>query len=173
MYLIHVGPEPIYFNLQNVGLITFRPNEPVEVKEEHSGKCILEALRKQGLVEVPVAIDKNGFKIPNMETALKNAHVALEDGAKSMFMNYVKTQLDDRISIGKPPLPPSPAIQKIIERYGFDLESYGIKAQGWQVGGQTKQLAVELAELKQKLQALAEQNEMLIKELIAKKAPKQ
>ena len=85
---------------------------------------------------------------------------------------YINTQLESRVRQNMPPLPPSPAVQKIIEEDGWDLGSYGIHPVGWKIEERKGQQAVatddkiallekQNEEFQQRMQLLLEQNHTL------------
>jgi hypothetical protein len=167
MYLMHVGREPVYDVIQDFGMITFPPGEPVEVKDDYVAKRIMEHKKIQGLVEVPVIKNKLGVSF-DMETARKNAREALAYGQKALIDNYIKEQ-QGRIAQNFPVLPPSPVVQRIAEEQGIDFKEYGLTPPGVKIGNKP---AERIDALEAIVREIMEQNKLLMQKLEAFEKPK-
>jgi hypothetical protein len=155
MWVIHAGDEPVYENISGVGLFCFPSKEPVEIKDEHLAGVLLDRLSWAGLTPIPETRVKG---LPQFDTkqALAAASEALKIARKTIVERYINTQLESRVRQNMPPLPPSPAVQRIIEEDGWDLASYGIHPVGWKIEERKGQQAVATDE---KIVLLEKQNE--------------
>jgi hypothetical protein len=134
----------------------------VEIKDGYLATTILEHKAQEGLIEVPIIRDKRGMTF-DLEKATELAKKALQEGRAAMVQRYIRTQREDRISIGKPAIPPSPKVQKIIEEDGIDLEAEGIKLSGvgFKVANQPAEFIAKMAQMEKNLSVLMEQNALL------------
>lgn len=160
-WLMHVGRETVYDQIGGVGLFTFPPNEPIRIDDDYLASTILEHKAQEGLVRVPIITNKQGL-IFDTEAAAKAARQALAEGRDKLIKGYIAS-CQDRIQAGKPPLPPSPRVSKLIEEDGIDLAAEGINLgiAGFKVGGQAKDMLEKMAKLESNLDMLIEQNRLL------------
>lgn len=164
VWLMHVGKETIYEQVSGVGLFAFPPNEPIRIDDEYLASTILEHKSAEGLVRVPVITDRRGM-IFETEKAVVEAEKALRAGREALVKGFISA-CQERIQAGKPPLPPSPRIAKIIEEDGVDLVAEGINLSGagFKIGSQTKDLIDKVNKLESNLGALMEQSKLLIEQ---------
>jgi hypothetical protein len=160
MWLIHVGKNTISDKLNDYPPFVFPAGKPVEVKSDFLANAILEHRKLDGLVEVPIIVDDKGMSF-DLPGAKKAALENLKKGRRELVMQYVKTQQEYRISVGKPPLPPSPVVQKIIEEEGIDLAAEGINLSGSGFKIANQDLGDRVATLEEQLATLLEQNKLL------------
>jgi hypothetical protein len=162
MHLMHVGKEPIADVIQGIGLISFPPDEPVEVKDDYIATTLMERLKLRGLIQVPEIRSRQGVTF-DLEGARKAARSALAEGKKKLLDNYLKEQKDRISSANHPlPLPPSPVVQQIIEEQGIDLKDYGIVLGGVKIDNKPEE---RIATLESAVHELIEQNKLLMGEL--------
>lgn len=162
MWLMHVGKNQISDKLNDYPPFIFEPGKPKEVKDDFLARAILDHKGTEGLIEVPMVIDgATGLPKFDYETAKRAAVEKLKAGRKELVMRYISTQQEYRISAGKPPLPPSPVVQRIIEEEGIDLAAEGINLSGagFKISGQDLSARVET--LEEQLKMLLEQNKLL------------
>jgi len=171
-WLMHVGKEPIYEQVPGVGLFTFMPGKPLRIDDDYMASTILEHKRNLGLVRVPVIQDDRGMLF-DTETATENAKQALAAGRMAMVKGYIAS-CQDRIHAGKPPLPPAPVIQKIIEEDGIDLEAEGINLSGagFKVSQPVQALMAKIGAMEKAIAQLMEQNQQLQAQQQAKVPPR-
>jgi hypothetical protein len=162
MWLMHVGKENLFEQVSGVGLFVFPPGEPTEIKDDYLAQSIVDHKILEGLIEVPIIRDKRGMSF-DLETAIPLATKALQEGRIARVQRYIKTQREDRIAAGKPALPPSPSILKIIEEEGIDLASEGITLSGvgFKVANQQSELLAKMVKMESTMNSLAEQNSLL------------
>jgi len=162
MWLLQAGKENITEQVSGVGLFVFPPEEAIEVKDDYLARTILEHKRLEGLVEVPIIRDKRGVSF-DIDTAMKNAKAALAKGRAEMVKQYIHDQREDRIRQGKPPLPPSPKVMRIIEEEGIDLAAEGINISGagFKVQNQQAEVLAKMEKMESTMTQLMEQNALL------------
>jgi hypothetical protein len=171
VYLLHVGNEPVYDFVQDIGMYTFPPGEPVEVKDDFIARAILEHKRLEGLVEVAVLRSRGGIQF-DIDGATGAAKTALTAGRRELVARYIKIQQEDRIRHNFPPLPPSPVVQRIIEEDGVDLKQFGINPAGWMVTPQTQTSSADFDALKESNKALMESVRILTQKVEELTKPK-
>lgn len=164
MRLLHVGKETIYDNITGVGLFSFPPGKAIEIQDEFLAKAILNHRKLDGLVAVPEIETDTGIKF-DLETAKKKAAEALRAGRRELFDSYVKDQQEYRIAAGKPPLPPSPIVQRIIEEDGYRLSDYGIYPKGFKVDDAAVKQDAEMDSLRQQNKLLMGQVQALMEKV--------
>jgi hypothetical protein len=147
-------------------LFTVPPGEPTEV-EDLVGHQLLEHQAYKGVVRVDVKKTKTGQEY-DIDTAHSQSLAQLERYDEKRFMDYVRYCRDDLINNpvrSKPPLPPGPSIQAIIDRRGYDPARFGIVYSASQGGAVSPHdgLAVSAAVANQQAQILAKENEQLRK----------
>jgi len=130
MYVIHMGKEPISDKQNDIPPIVIPPKMPFEIKDEFTAKMALKHLRLKGLVEVPAKAGQDGFPVYDVEEAKKLAYDALRKAQEELLNRYIRTQQEDRISVNKPPMPPSRPVREIIEDLNVDLSAMGINLAG-------------------------------------------
>jgi hypothetical protein len=165
-YLLHMGKETISDKLNDLPAFVFPPGKVVKVENDFLATKILEHLNLKGLVEVDqIGSDAMGMPLYDIKAAQQKGIVALKDARKRMVLNYIKSQREDRISANKPPLPPSPVVQKIIEEDGWDLAAEGINLMGagFKVENKSVTNSGEIDELRQQLKDQGE----LLKQLLS------
>lgn len=175
MRLIQVGKKPVHENISGVGLFTFPPDKPVEVKNTHLANVLLERLHWTGLTQVPEAEGPDGLPVYDLKSARELAKQKLQEARKGLVERYIQHQLETRVRQNMPPLPPSPAVAEIVEEDGWDLKEYGINPVGWKTG-QAKQAQDERitaleqsnATLQETLKELMEQNRLLLEQISGK-----
>jgi hypothetical protein len=160
-YLMHVGKETIFEQVGGIGLFAFPPGEAVEIEDDYLAGIILEHKTLMGLIEVPTKKTKQGVMFDN-EGAAAAAKTALVNGRASIVRAYIAS-CQDRIQAGKPPLPPSPRVQKIIEEDGIDLAAEGINltSAGFKINSQPAELMEKMKKFEDNLAMLMEQNKLL------------
>jgi len=156
-YLMHVGKTAVHDMIQDLGMITFPPDEPVEVQDPFIAGRILEHCKLYGMVEVPVIKSKSGISF-DIETARKAAREALLVAQKKLIDNYIEEQ-KGRIAQNYPVLPPSPVVQRIAEEQGIDFKEYGLTPPGVKIVSKPNE---RIEELENMVKALAEQNKLLL-----------
>lgn len=118
-------------------LIEIAPNKPYRFDDEFICEKFMEHKWYHGFVKVEQEFnDETGaFKL-NLEKARAESKLRLENADDQMVQQYVRTQMEDRVAIGRPPLPPVGRVADIITRRKVDLAgTYGIHPVGWK--GQT------------------------------------
>jgi hypothetical protein len=174
MFLMHVGSTPVSDKLNDLPPFVFQPGKAQEVRDEFIAKVLLEHKGPEGLVEVkPIGFNEMGLPKFDLEASKREALEKLKEGRTELVKRYISTQQEYRISAGKPPLPPSPVVARIIEEEGIDLAAEGITlaGSGFKIGGQDISKRVET--LESQLAMLLEQNKLLAEQnslLKAKKA---
>ena len=170
-YLLQMGKKPVHENISGVGLFTFPPGEPTEVKDEHLASVLLERMAWTGLTRVP-EIRQNGLPKFDIEGAKRVARDSLATARKGLVDRYIQHQLETRVRQNMPPLPPSPSVQEIIEEDGYDLAAYGIHPVGWKVEERSKaqdqrmaELETANLELKKTNEDLREQNKLILERM--------
>lgn len=173
MYVIHMGKESISDKQNDIPPIVIPPRVPFEIKDEFTAKLALKHLRLKGLVEVPVKGQKDGFPVYDIEEAKRTALKALRDAQEELLKRYVTTQQEDRISVNKPPMPPSKTVRAIIEDLNVDLSAMGINlaGAGFSIptrGGdneEVQQLRADLEELQRNMIQVMKSNNELLKQV--------
>ena len=162
MFLMHVGSKPVSDKLNDLPPFVFQPGKAQEVRDDFIARALLDHKGPEGLIEVkPVGFNEMGLPKFDLEAAKREALERLKEGRTEMVKRYIQTQQEYRISAGKPPLPPSPVVAKIIEEEGIDLAAEGITlaGSGFKIGGQD--LGKRLETLEQQLATVIEQNKLL------------
>ena len=169
MFLMHVGPSPISYKFNDLPDFVFEPGKAQEVRDDFLAKRLLEHKGPEGLVEMkPIGFDEMGLPKFDKVATQKEALAKLKEGRTEMVKRYISTQQEYRISAGKPPLPPSPVVARIIEEEGIDLAAEGItlagsgfKVLGQDIGKRVETLEGQLAMLLEQNKLLQEQNNLL------------
>jgi hypothetical protein len=159
---MHMGDTPVTDKLNDYPPFVFMPGKAKEVRDDFLARAILEHKGIEGLTEVePIGYDDMGLPKFDFDGAKKKAIENLKRGQHELVMTYIKTQQEYRISSGKPPLPPSPVVARIIAKNGIDLEKEGINlaGAGFKLEGQDMVKRVET--LESQLEGLLEQNKLL------------
>jgi hypothetical protein len=169
MWLMHVGATPVSDKLNDYPPFVFQPGKAQEVRDDFLARAILDHKGAEGLIEVkPVGFNEMGLPKFDLEAAKREALEKLKAGRTEMVKRYISTQQEYRISAGKPPLPPSPVVARIIEEEGIDLAAEGITlaGSGFKLGGQdinkrVDTLEGQLAQVLEQNKLLQEQNNLL------------
>jgi hypothetical protein len=172
-WLMHVNNDIVTDKINDFPPFVFPPHEAVLVENDFIAAAILAHKANQGLIEVPITGKQHGLPVFDMEKAKKMATEARDSARRGLVMGYIKTQREDRIAANKPPLPPSPAIQKIIEEDGWDLQKEGITlmGSGFKIedrsnGGEAQIGAMkdQIITLSETVKLLMEQNKLIMKQ---------
>lgn len=173
MYVLHMGKRAISDKQNDIPPIVIPPKKAFEIKDEFTAKLAIKHLRLQGLVEVPVKEEKDGVPVYDIEGAKKLAYEALRKAQEELLKRYVTTQREDRISVNKPPMPPSGVVKEIIEDMNVDLAAMGINLSGAGFSiptkganeAEVKELRDELEEMQRNMAQLLRSNNELLKRI--------
>lgn len=127
--LYHLSEGPI---TEKLGHIMYRipPGEPTEIADDFHAEKLLERFAAPfGLVEVCVYKTADGTKY-DLEKAHAEAVEGLAAGEEACIAKYIKVQLEDRIRVNFPPLPPVGRVAELIKKRNVDLGMYGIRPFG-------------------------------------------
>ena len=179
MYLLHVGDEPIYDKLNDLPPFEIPPNKPFLIQDDWVAARVLEHKNMEGLVQVPFETNEDGMPVYDLKEAKKLAREKLDKCETELVQRYVKIQQNDRISHGKPPMPPSAKIRKIIHDRNIDIAAMGINLSGSGFSLPTKadtseevdKLRDQLTDTQKTVAQVMKQNEELIKQLNKAYAP--
>jgi hypothetical protein len=160
MLLVQAGKDPVHENISGVGLFTFPPEEPVEIKDDHLGSVLLDRLAYAALTQVPETRVK-GIPQYDIAAAIKTSQERLKIERKKLVERYINNQLETRVRQNLPPLPPAPAVQKIIEQDEWDLATYGIHPVGWKLEERKQEINARMDNLEKANVALQDQNKIL------------
>ena len=139
-------------------LFRVEPGKPKRVPYE-AWRFMRDHLGYTGVVEVDVIETKDdlgnvtGTKY-DLEKAKRDSEAKLKVADEQRFQYWLNGVIEDYVKRSKPVPQPDDAIQRLLDRRGYDLKQYGIVPIGWREKQHTSEveaLRAELAELKKQL----------------------
>lgn len=131
MWLIQMDDEDVAAVIDNK-LYVMPPGKPVEFPE-FEGNIMLARHHYCGIVRVTETRDDEGVHLHTKE-AREAATALLAAKDREIVTEYIQTQLEDRVKINMPALPPAGRQAKVIARSGVKLAEYGVRPVGWIMG---------------------------------------
>ncbi len=132
MWLLHVDETEQVAAVIDNKLYVLPPGKPVEMPE-FDGNIIMARLHYCGIVRVTETRDDEGIHLHTKE-AREASKTLLAQKDREIVTEYIQIQLEDRVKINMPALPPSGRQAKVIARSGVKLEDYGVRPVGWVMG---------------------------------------
>lgn len=136
-WLLHVDAE--HDEGQGPGIVCDRidvndyrlpANRPVEISNNFHANKVMEHKSYHGVVVVNHVTNDEGVKL-DLDDARRRATATLFTRERDAIDRYIKTQLEDRLRMNYPALPPDARTARLIVKHGVDLTTYGIKPVGW------------------------------------------
>lgn len=112
----------------------FPPNKAVPVNDDWVANMIMDRIGKNhGMVFVDQIVDiDKGTIVLDLEKAKRDSRAALAQADEEFLLGYVMSQQTDRMSQGRPPMPPGGRALQIVKGENVDLgERFGIFPVGW------------------------------------------
>lgn len=103
---------------------------PTDIERDFMADKIVEHLHYFGIVEVYSTRDRAGVHF-DMEDARNRALTSLEISEKECIDQYVRTQLEDRVRMNYPALPPMGRAMECVIKHKVNLLKYGLQPVGW------------------------------------------
>lgn len=142
---------------ENGRLFVVEPGKPTKVPYE-AGRFMLEHLGYTGVVRVNITESDTGTTY-DVKTARKESDAKLAEQDHLRFQRWVSSMVEDYVKRSKPVPAPDDAIQRVIDRRGYDLKKYGIVPIGWAESEKVDEAQVlreQVAKLTQQVQQLTE-----------------
>lgn len=129
--LLHVDEDSIVGDVINGKPIRLPANEPVELDAFIADAIVNHIGHLYGIVIVNQVRTKTGVTW-DVEEAQDRAENYLKECEKTVVDFYIRQQMEDRIAIGKPALPPTGRALDVIKANRINLrKQYGITPVGW------------------------------------------